>query len=143
MAQEKSEQIFFTQPMAHQNKFADLNKMVPTDLLKMIDFFKQCQATDKAAGVLDKIAKNKQPKERKTAQLPVARSRESSYRQHCSRKYRGYHQSDRCDCNDQQSNYHHRDNWYDTLPFHGKTRSTIDEQTKNGSRKTPPTTHSM
>jgi hypothetical protein len=35
-AQEKSEQIFFAKPKGHQNKFADLNKMVPTDLLKMI-----------------------------------------------------------------------------------------------------------
>jgi hypothetical protein len=35
-AQEKSEQIFFAQPKAHQNKCADLNKMVPTNLLKMM-----------------------------------------------------------------------------------------------------------
>ena len=80
-AQEKSEQIFFAQPMAHKNKFADLNKRVPTDPLKMIPFFEQCQATNKAAGILEKIAKDKQPKERKTAQLPVAHSRESS--NHC------------------------------------------------------------
>ena len=90
-AQEKSEQIFFAQPKVHQNKFADLNKTVPTDPLKMIAFFEQCQATDKAAGILEKIAKDKQPKERRTAQLLVARSRESSYRQHCSRKYCNYH----------------------------------------------------
>ncbi len=85
-AQEKSEQIFFAQPKAHQNKFTDLNKTVPTDPLKMIAFFKQCQATDKAAGVLEKTAKDKQPKEKKTAQLPVARNHdhESSYRQHRS-----------------------------------------------------------
>ncbi len=56
MAQEKSEQIFFVQPKAHQNNFANLNKMVPTDLLKMIAFFEQCQATNNAAGVLKKIA---------------------------------------------------------------------------------------
>jgi hypothetical protein len=84
-AQEKSEQIFFAQPKAHQNKFANLNKTVPTDPLKMIAFFEQCQATNKATGVLKKIAKDKQLKERKMAQLPVARSRESSYCQHCSR----------------------------------------------------------
>ncbi len=30
---------------------------VPTDPLKMIAFFKQCQATNKAAGVLEKIAR--------------------------------------------------------------------------------------
>jgi hypothetical protein len=91
-AQEKSEQIFFLQPMAHQNKFDDLNKMAPSNLLRMIAFFEQCQATNKLAGILDKIAKDKkQPKEKKTAQLPVARSRESSYCQHCSCKYRDYH----------------------------------------------------
>jgi hypothetical protein len=73
-AQEKSEQIFFAQSKVHQNKYSDLNKTVPTDPLKMIAFFKQCQATNKAAGILKKIAKDKQPKERKIAQLPVARS---------------------------------------------------------------------
>jgi hypothetical protein len=108
-AQEKSEQIFFTQPKAHQNKFANLNKMVPTDPLKMIAFFEQCQATNKAAGVLEKIAKDKQPKEREMAQLPVARSGESSYHQHCSRKYCNYHQSDQCDRDDRRSDYHHQD----------------------------------
>ncbi len=91
--QEKSEQIFFAQPKAYQNKVADLNKMVPTDPLKMIAFFEQCQATDKAAGVLEKIAKDKQLKKRKTAQLPVASNRESSYHQHCSCNYCNYHQS--------------------------------------------------
>jgi hypothetical protein len=35
-AQEKSEQNFFAQPKAHQNKVADLNKTVPTNPLKMI-----------------------------------------------------------------------------------------------------------
>jgi hypothetical protein len=90
-AQEKSEQIFFTQPKAHQNYFANLNKTVPTDPLKMIAFFDQCQAINKAADILEKIAKDKQPKERKTAQLPVARSRESSYHQNCSLKYCDYH----------------------------------------------------
>ncbi len=92
MAQEKSEQIFFVQPKGHQNKFANLNEMVPANPLRMIAFFEQCQATDKAAGVLDKIAKDKkQPKEKKTAHLFTARSRESSYRQHRSYNYRGQH----------------------------------------------------
>ncbi len=58
-AQEKSEQIFFAQPKAHQNKFANLNKTMPANLLRMITFFEQCQATDKAAGILEKIAKDK------------------------------------------------------------------------------------
>ncbi len=99
-AQEKSEQIFFAQPKAHQNKFNDLNKTVPTDPLKMIAFFEQCQATNKVAGILEKIAKHKQPKERKMAQLPAARSRESSYHQHCSHNYCDYHRSDQRDRDD-------------------------------------------
>jgi hypothetical protein len=73
---------------------------VPTDLLKMIAFFKQCQATNKAAGVLEKITKDKQQKERKMAQLSVTRSRESSYRQQSSRKYCKHHQSNQRDRND-------------------------------------------
>jgi hypothetical protein len=110
-AQEKSEQIFFTQPKVHQNKFADLNKMVPSVPLRMIAFFEQCQATNKSAGILDKIAKDeKQPKEKKMAQLPVARSHELSYRQHCSRKYCNYHQSNRRDRDDHQSDYRHQKN---------------------------------
>jgi hypothetical protein len=90
--QEKSEQICFVQPKAHQNKFANLNMMVPTDPLKMIAFFEQCQAANKATGILEKIAKDrKQPKGKKTAHLPATCSHELSYRQHCSRKYRNYH----------------------------------------------------
>jgi hypothetical protein len=110
-AQEKSEQIFFVQPKVHQNKFADLNKAVPADLLRMIAFFKQCQATDKATGILEKIAKDKkQPKEKSTAHVPTARSHESSYKQHRCHKYRNYHQSNRCDCNNRRPDYHCRDN---------------------------------
>jgi hypothetical protein len=101
MAQENSEQIFFVQPQAHQNKFANLNKMVPIDPLKMIAFFEQCQVTNKAADIFEKIAKDKQQKERKTAQLPVACSSESSHRQHPSCKYCDYHQSDQHSCNEQ------------------------------------------
>ncbi len=75
----------------------------------MIAFFEQCQATDKAAGVLQKISKDKQPKERKMAQLCVARSRKSSYCQCCSRKYLDYHWSIQRDRNDWRSNYRHWD----------------------------------
>jgi hypothetical protein len=85
--QEKSEQIFFAQPKAHQFKFTNLNKTVPTNPLRMIAFFEQCPATNKAVGILEKIAKDKkQPKERKTAHLSAVCSCELSYRQHCSCK---------------------------------------------------------
>jgi hypothetical protein len=110
MAQEKSEQIFFAQPKAHHFKFTDLNKTMPTDPLKLIAFFRQCQATDKTAGILKKITKDKkQPKEKKMANLPAARSRESSYQQHCGHKYCNYHESNQHNRNDRQPDYHHQD----------------------------------
>jgi hypothetical protein len=105
-AHEKSEQIFFAQPKVHQNKFTDMNKTVPTNPLKMIAFFGQCQATNQAAGVLEKIAKDKtQPKEKKMAHFLAARSHELSYHQHHSRKYCDYHQSNQPKRDDCQSNY--------------------------------------
>jgi hypothetical protein len=77
----------------------------------MIAFFEQCQATDKAAGILDKITKDKkQPKEKKTAHLLTAHSCESSYHQHCSCNHRDYHQSNRLDRNYCRPDYRHRDN---------------------------------
>ncbi len=93
-AQEKSEQDFFSQPKAHQNKFENLNKTMPTNPLRMIAFFEQCQATNKVAGILKKITKDKkQPRERKMAHLSAVRSRKSSYCHHCSHKYQNYHWS--------------------------------------------------
>ncbi len=77
----------------------------------MIAFFEQCQATNKAAGVLEKIARNKkQPKEKSTAHVPTARIHESSYKQHRCHKYSDYHWSNRCDRDNHQPDYCHRDN---------------------------------
>jgi hypothetical protein len=59
MAHEKSEQIFFLQPKAHQFKFLDLNKAQPTDPLKLIAFFKQCQATNKALTFLRRLPRTR------------------------------------------------------------------------------------
>jgi hypothetical protein len=71
-AQERTEQIFFALPKEHQFKFADTNKLVPTDPLKLIAFFEQCQAANKVAGILEKIAKDKkQQKEKKTHIFPL------------------------------------------------------------------------
>jgi hypothetical protein len=63
--QEKSEQVFFVQPKVHQFKFVETNKTVPMDLLKLISFFKECQAANKAAGILEKIAKDKRSHKKK------------------------------------------------------------------------------
>jgi hypothetical protein len=133
MAQEKSEQIFFAQPKVHQNKFADLNKMVPTNPLMMIAFFEQCQATNKAAGILQKIAKDKkQPKEKKVAHLPAARSCESSYPQQQSHKYRNYHQSNWRNCDDCQPENCHQDKQH---PDHGQRSNKDAKSNKSYDRK--------
>jgi hypothetical protein len=94
-----------------RRKFADLNKKLPANPLRMIAFFEQCQVTNKAAGVLEKINKDKkQPKEKSAAHVPTPRNSESSYKQHRCLKYRNYHQSDQHDCNNRQSDYRHQDN---------------------------------
>jgi hypothetical protein len=118
--QEKSEQIFFVHTKAHyQFMFMDLNKTVLTDLLKLITFFEQCQATNKAAGILERIAKDKkQPKEKKTAHLPAMRSHKSSYQQHCCHMYHNYHQSNRRDRGDHQPDYRHQYNQHHNCPRH-------------------------
>jgi hypothetical protein len=110
-AQEKSEKIFSAQPKACQNKFADLNKTVSANPLRMIAFFKQCQVTDKAAGVLEKITKDKkQPKEKSTADVPTTRSHESSYKQQHCHEYCNYHRSNQRDRDDRQPDYCNWDN---------------------------------
>jgi hypothetical protein len=50
-----------------QYKFAETNKMVPMDPLRLITFFEQCQAANKVASVLDKIKEKKQDQGEKTA----------------------------------------------------------------------------
>ncbi len=51
------------------------------------------------------------------AQLPAARSQESSYRQHCCQKYCNYHCSDQCDCDDCQSDYRHQEDQCHDCPW--------------------------
>jgi hypothetical protein len=58
----------------------------------------------------------KQPREKKTAHLPAARSHESSYQQHQCHKYCNYHQSNQCNCNNHQSDHRHQDNWCHNCP---------------------------
>jgi hypothetical protein len=91
--------------------------MAPTHPLKMIAFFEQCQATNKAAGVFKKIAKDKnQPKEKKMAHRSAAHSRELNYQHHCSHKYCNYHQSNWRNRVDRQSDYHHQDDQHHGCP---------------------------
>jgi hypothetical protein len=74
-----------------------------------VAFFKQCQTADKAASILDKLKEKKQPKEKKTAHLPVAHSHDSNYQQHCCKNC-NYHQSNQRNCNKQQHDSCHQDN---------------------------------
>ncbi len=95
-------------------------------------FLWAASSNDKAAGILDKIARDKkQPKIKRTAHVPTARSHELSYKQHRCHKYRNYHQSNRCDCNGCQPDYCH---WDDQLHDRGwcatRTRGTASPTTR-------------
>ncbi len=99
----------------------------------MIAFFEQCQATNKVAGVLEKIVRDKkQPKEKSTAHVPTARSRESSYKQHRCHKYCNYHQSDQRDCDNRQTDHCHQD---DQHHDHGQCNDKDARNSKSYNKK--------
>jgi hypothetical protein len=113
--QKKSEQIFFVQPKVHQFNFADLNQMVPTDPLKLIAFFEQCQATNKMSCFSRRSPRTK------TSRLPAARSHVLSYQQHCCHKYCDYHTCNQRNRGNIRPNYHHQDNQHHNCPcYNGK-----------------------
>jgi hypothetical protein len=91
-AQEESTQIFLEQQKAHQFKLAETNKTLPMDPLWLVAFFEQCQTANKVTGILNKLKEKKQPREKKTADLNVACSRDSNHRHHCCKNC-DYHQS--------------------------------------------------
>jgi hypothetical protein len=64
-AQEKSKQIFYAQPKAHQFMFTDLNKMVPTDTLELIAFFEQCQATNRGLAFSRRLPRTRSSRKRR------------------------------------------------------------------------------
>jgi hypothetical protein len=64
------------QPKAHQFKFADLNKMVPTDPLKLIVFSSSVKQPTRQLAFLRRLPRTRSSKkEKKTAHLPAAHSR--------------------------------------------------------------------
>jgi hypothetical protein len=65
MAEEKGEQIFFAQPKANQFKFAETNKMVTTDLHRLIAFFKQCQAANILLAFLRRLTRTRSSQKRR------------------------------------------------------------------------------
>ena len=59
---EKIEQIFFSMPRKHQQKYAEMHKTLPDDHVALVCFFEQCQNADRANGVLDQLQKEKTKK---------------------------------------------------------------------------------
>ena len=53
MKQEEIEQICFLVPKAHQQKQAEMHKMLPGEHVPLICFFEQCQNADCTGGILD------------------------------------------------------------------------------------------
>jgi hypothetical protein len=44
--QERIEQIFFSMPRKHQQKYAETHKTLPDDHVSLVCYFEQCQNTD-------------------------------------------------------------------------------------------------
>jgi hypothetical protein len=57
---EKIEQIFFSMPKKHQQKYAETHKTLPDDHVPLICFFEQCQNADCKSGIFDQLQKEKE-----------------------------------------------------------------------------------
>jgi hypothetical protein len=115
MLQKKLERMFLLQPKAHQFKFAETSKTMPTDPLWLMAFFKQCQTANKVSGVLDMLKEKKQPKEKKMAHLSVTCSCGLNHRHHCCKNH-DHHWSNQRDCNIYWHNFCCQDNQHNGHP---------------------------
>jgi hypothetical protein len=79
MKQEKIEQILFSMPKKHQQKYAETHKMLPNDHASLICLFEQCQNADCTSGILNQLQKEKKEKALKNSN---AKSNVASVRNH-------------------------------------------------------------
>ena len=62
MKMEKIEQIFFSMPRKHQQKYVEAHKTLPNDHVTLVCFFKQCQNANRSNSVLDQLQNEKTEK---------------------------------------------------------------------------------
>jgi hypothetical protein len=105
--QEKIEQIFFSVPKKHQQKYAETHKMLPDDHVPLVCFFEQCQNADRASGILDQLQQEKKEKalKKSTAKTSGLNDRD---RRHQPRQCDG-HRTRSHDCNDRHDCHRHYD----------------------------------
>ena len=94
---EKIEQIFFSMPRKHQQKYAETHKTLPDDHVTLVCFFEQCQNADRANGVLDQLQKEKTEKAAKKTSTKKPRERGSKTSRRDRRRARSYDRNDRHD----------------------------------------------
>ena len=94
--QERAEQIFLGQPKPHQLKYAETHTTVPSNVVILVAFFKQCLNTNRVNGVLDKLKKGKKKVDQDTdnKKAPATKDRghkKHSYRDACQSSQEHYH----------------------------------------------------
>ena len=96
--QEKIEQIFFSVPKKHQQKYVETHKTLLDDHVLLIFFFKQCQNADQASGILDQLQQKKNEKALKKSTANTSGPSDRNCR-HQPRRHDGHctHSHDRND----------------------------------------------
>lgn len=92
-AQERSEQIFFAMPRAHQHEYCRNNEDVSLNTNALITFFERCAASDKNTGVLAAIEAHKKTKGDQDDQKPSSsnkRSDDTTRKDRRAQRYRNH-----------------------------------------------------
>jgi hypothetical protein len=93
---ERIEQIFFSMPRKHQQKYAETHKTLPADdHTELICFFEQCQDIDRANGMLDQIHKEKTEKAAKKTEVKKPREHSSKTNRRDRRRAGSHDRNDR------------------------------------------------
>ena len=116
--QEKIEQVFFSVPLRHRQKYAETHKSLPTDVTTLACFFEQCQNADAINGTLKALKREKkQPKT--TSDRSTGRNKSRDTRRNCSRNRNGRR---------------HRDQHYDRRDRDRHDRRARDRSTDRNER---------
>ena len=116
--QEKIEQVFFSVPLRHRQKYAETHKSLPTDVTTLACFFEQCQNADAINGML------------KALKCEKKQSKATSNRLSDRNKNRDARRNHSCDHNRRR----HRDRHYDRHDRDHNDRRARDRNTDRNER---------
>lgn len=92
--QEKIEQVFFSVPLRHRQKYAETHKSLPTEVTMLACFFEQCQNADAINGTL-KALKREKKQSKATSDRLSDRNKNRDARRNRSRDRNGRRHRDR------------------------------------------------